>query len=90
MDESTVQDCIKKVVDQLGWSKRSVSTHTLRHCFATHLLEVGVNLRQIQKYMGHSTLQTTTIYLHLTTVGEEAAVAKLNALMIDRQVGNHV
>jgi site-specific recombinase XerD len=81
MDDTTVQDCIKKVVDQLGWSKRGVSTHTLRHCFATHLLEAGVNLRQIQKYMGHSTLQTTTIYLHLTTVGEEVAVAKLCALM---------
>ena len=90
MDSTTVQDCIKKVVDQLGWAKRGVSTHTLRHCFATHLLEAGVNLRQIQKYMGHSTLQTTTIYLHLTTVGEEVAVAKLCALMTDRQVSNHV
>ena len=89
MDSSTVQDCIKKVVNQLGWSKRGVSTHTLRHCFATHLLEAGVNLRQIQKYMGHSTLQTTTIYLHLTTVGEEVAVAKLCALMTDRQVSHH-
>lgn len=88
MDSGTVQDCIKKVVDQLGWSKRGISTHTLRHCFATHLLEAGVNLRQIQKYMGHSTLQTTTIYLHLTTVGEEVAVAKLCALMSDREVAH--
>jgi site-specific recombinase XerD len=90
MDGTTVQGCIKKVVEQLGWSKRGVSTHTLRHCFATHLLEAGVNLRQIQKYMGHSTLQTTTIYLHLTTVGEEVAVARLNALMTDRQVSSRV
>ena len=88
MSTKTVQDSIVKVVDQLGWSKRGVSTHTLRHCFATHLLEAGVNLRQIQKYMGHSTLQTTTIYLHLTTVGEEIAVAKLRALMSDRQVAH--
>lgn len=85
---TTVQGCIKKVVDELGWAKRGVSTHTLRHCYATHLLEAGVNLRQIQKYMGHSTLMTTTIYLHLTTVGEEVAVAKINALM-DRQGGDH-
>jgi len=90
MDGTTVQGCIKKVVEQLGWSKRGVSTHTLRHCFATHLLEAGVNLRQIQKYMGHSTLQTTTIYLHLTTVGEEVAVARLNSLMTDRQVSSRV
>jgi len=90
MGQTTVQDCIKKVVDELGWSKRGVSTHTLRHCYATHLLEAGVNLRQIQKYMGHSTLQTTTIYLHLTTVGEEVAVAKIQALMNDRQVSDHV
>lgn len=90
MGQTTVQDCIKKVVDQLGWAKRGVSTHTLRHCYATHLLEAGVNLRQIQKYMGHSTLMTTTIYLHLTTVGEEVAVAKINALMADRRGGEHV
>lgn len=88
MGLTTVQDCIKKVVDQLGWAKRGVSTHTLRHSYATHLLEAGVNLRQIQKYLGHSTLMTTTIYLHLTTVGEEVAVAKINALM-DRQVSHH-
>jgi integrase/recombinase XerD len=90
MGQTTVQDCIKKVVAQLGWAKRGISTHTLRHCYATHLLEAGVNLRQIQKYMGHSTLMTTTIYLHLTTVGEEVAVAKINALMTDRRGGEHV
>ncbi len=90
MNPTTPQDCIKKVVDQLGWAKRQVSIHTLRHCYATHLLEAGVNLRQIQKYLGHSTLQTTTIYLHLTTVGEEVSVAKINTLMTDRQGGVHV
>jgi site-specific recombinase XerD len=90
MGETTVQDCIRKVVEQLRWAKRGVSTHTLRHCFATHLLEAGVNLRQIQKYLGHSSLQATMIYLHLTTVGEEVAVAKINALMNDRQVSDHV
>jgi integrase/recombinase XerD len=90
MDASTVQDCIVKVVNQLGWSKRGVSTHTLRHSYATHLLEAGVNLRQIQKYLGHSSLQTTTLYLHLTTVGEEIAVAKINAVMADRKEASHV
>lgn len=77
-------------MDDLGWAKRGVATHTLRHCYATHLLEAGVNLRQIQKYLGHSSLQSTMIYLHLTTVGEEIAVAKINALMSNRQVGDDV
>ena len=88
MATHTPQDCMTKVVDQLGWGTRGVSTHTLRHCYATHLLEDGINLRQIQKYLGHSTLMSTTIYLHLTTVGEEIAVAKISALM-DRQVNRH-
>ncbi len=90
MATKTVQDCMVKVVDELGWAKRGISTHTLRHCYATHLLEAGLNLRQIQKYLGHSSLQSTMIYLHLTTIGEEIAVAKISALMSDRQVGDHV
>jgi site-specific recombinase XerD len=81
MAPNTPQDCIRKVVDELGWGARGISTHTLRHCYATHLLEAGVNLRQIQKYLGHRSLMTTTIYLHLTTVGEEVAVVKIQALM---------
>lgn len=81
MATNTPQDCIRKVVDELGWGARGISTHTLRHCYATHLLEAGVNLRQIQKYLGHRSLMTTTIYLHLTTVGEEVAVAKIQVLM---------
>jgi site-specific recombinase XerD len=81
MSETTPQGCIKKVVNSLGWGNRGVSTHTLRHCYATHLLEAGVNLRLIQKYLGHSSLQVTTIYLHLTTAGEEAAIDKIKGLM---------
>ena len=55
--------------------------HTLRHCYATHLLEAGVSLKLIQKYLGHKHLTSTMIYLHITTVGEEAAIAKINAIM---------
>jgi site-specific recombinase XerD len=88
MSESSVQLCIRKVVTQLGWDQRHVSTHTLRHCYATLLLEAGVNLRQIQKYLGHKYLTTTMIYLHLTTMGEEAAVEKINNLMVEKKVSN--
>jgi site-specific recombinase XerD len=86
MDPNTAQDCFKKVVDGLGWGKRGITIHTLRHCYATHMLEAGVNLRQIQKFLGHASLMTSTIYLHLTTVGEEAAIAKLNQLMHNRLI----
>lgn len=81
MRESSVQDCIEKLVHQLGWEKRGISTHTLRHCYATHLLEAGVNLRLIQKYMGHASLASTMIYLHVTTAGEEVAITKINSIM---------
>lgn len=81
MSESSVQDVIKAVLEQLNWTGRGISTHTLRHCYATHLLEAGVSLKLIQKYLGHAHLTSTMVYLHVTTVGEEAAITKINALM---------
>ncbi|MCA9207464.1 MAG: site-specific integrase, partial [Planctomycetales bacterium] len=81
MSESSVQDVIKAVLAQLNWDNRGIPTHTLRHCYATHLLEAGVSLKLIQKYLGHKHLTSTMIYLHVTTVGEEAAIAKINAIM---------
>lgn len=70
MDPTTVQGCIKSVVNELGFTKQ-VSIHTLRHSIATHLFEAGVSLRWIQKFLGHKNLQTTLIYLHLTDPQEE-------------------
>jgi len=53
----------------------------LRHSYATHLLEAGVNLRSIQQYLGHTNLATTMVYLHLTNKGQEDAWQKINDLM---------
>lgn len=79
MDPTTVQGCMKRVVAKLGFRKR-ISIHTLRHSIATHLFEAGVSLRWIQKFLGHSSLQTTMVYLHLTDDGEDDGRAKLNEI----------
>ena len=69
---TTLQSAMGRVAKQLSFNKR-VSIHTLRHSYATHLLEAGVSLKVIQQYLGHSSLQTTMIYLHLTDTAEENA-----------------
>ena len=80
MARASVHGAMKRVVQELG-IKKKVTTHTLRHSYATHLLEAGVNLRLIQQYLGHSSLQATMIYLHLTTLGQEQARATIDTLM---------
>jgi len=76
-----VQGGFRRAKLAAGIKKRGVSVHTLRHSYATHLLEAGVNLRVIQKNLGHSNIETTMIYLHLTNKGMEDAYEIINSLM---------
>jgi site-specific recombinase XerD len=80
MDRSSVQGARRPVVQELKL-QRAISIHSLRHRDATNLLKTGVNLRLIQQYLGHSSLHTTMVYLHLTTVSHEQARARIEELM---------
>lgn len=79
---SGVQYCFKAALKASGIQKEA-SVHTLRHSYATHLLEAGMGLRVIQSYLGHSSPQTTAIYTHLTRATEERSAKTIDQLMAD-------
>lgn len=80
MDGSGVQKAFKAALHSSGIQK-AATPHTLRHSYATHLLEAGVNLRLIQSYLGHESLSTTAIYTHLTRHTETVASETIDRLM---------
>lgn len=75
----TVQDLFKKILVESG-IKKDASFHTLRHTFATHLLEQGTNIRVIQELLGHRSLRTTSVYLHVTNFDPSKIKSPLDGL----------
>jgi len=76
---ATVRQAIYRAAKDAGLQKRP-SCHTLRHCFATHLLEQGIDLRVLQGLMGHASLRSTAVYLHLTQATRQTARDAVEAL----------
>lgn len=79
MDASGLQKAFRHAVQAAGVSKPA-TIHSLRHSWATHLLESGVSVRVLQLWMGHTSLTTTAIYTHLTQHAEQAAATALERL----------
>ena len=80
MSKSSVQAAFRAALKETRINKRA-SVHTLRHSWATHLLEAGVNLRLIQEYLGHSSPATTSVYTQLTVKAEHLGAQAINQIM---------
>jgi site-specific recombinase XerD len=85
ISEPLTRHAVHHICAQAGQTaqlKKAVYPHLMRHCFATHLLEAGMDLRSIQLLLGHASLSSTSIYLHVANPAFQTSKSPLNALAL--------
>ena len=78
----TIQHLMQKALVKTGLENKNYTIHTIRHSFATHLLDNGTDLHTIKELLGHSNLQTTMRYMHLTARRLDGIVNPYDALLL--------
>ena len=80
VSDSGVQGALQRTLKRLGF-KKHIHPHVFRHAYATHLLEANIPIRHVQKILGHKTLKSTMIYLHVTTQAQTDSHARIAKVM---------